>query len=200
MVNVPMRRAVESDVEREEAQIPPSLPLDEMYPIEAMYSVRQSVRSLTAVVITATAYLTILPNPWLISPLSLFFFGSAMKLSICIFLITSLYWELYRRCFRYYSNRGRLILSRGILLRHHCSLPLLPLIEISVQQTALDALFGLYQVHVVTAVDPTKELGRIEGLNKTNAAGMYSVLTEILFLQQQSTPPHPGEDFDIEIE
>lgn len=177
------------------------LPLDEVYPIDSMFAVRQSIRALIAVGVSAALYLTLVPTPSLFSPSSIFLFALAMKLSAVAFLASSLYWEVYRRCFHYHCNRGRLVISRGIVLRHHCSLPLLPLVEIAVKQTSLDALFGLYQVHVVTAVDPSKELGRIEGLNRANAFGLYSVLTEILHIQQSMSPaPGSSEDYDIEIE
>lgn len=154
------------------------------FPMQPAYVMRRSVRWLLFSILAALVYFLFsaghIPLPWgtdRLLRLGIRFFP------LC-FLVSLVRWELHRRTFRYRVEGGRLVVERGVFVPTRSSLPILPISEVAVRRTGLDLLFGLHTVHLITAVDPGKNQGVIEGLSRHSAHGMYTVLSNLLRAQQ----------------
>lgn len=159
--------------------------LSERYPIEITYSLKRSLPYLFACIVLWCYYLVAYDVVGGVGEETFmqWFLFLVTRLSIVAFALRLIYCELYRRSFTVTLEGYRLLITRGVAIQTQGSLPLLPVTEIYIRQTPLDALFGLYQVHVLAAIDPTHEFGMIEGLSRDNAIELHRLLSQKLHEQ-----------------
>ena len=171
--------------------------LTKKFPTSKMYTLRVSLGWILASIISAFFYF------FAVHILAIFEPGSIMA-NINLFLVLTIavcaiakliYSEIYRRFLKYRIEDFRLIVSRGIFFKKVGSIPFSLFAEVYVKQNLIDWIIGVYEFHLMLALDPTREFTRIEGLSKNSAFGLKKFITE--FVSRQVYVPEPGQKISV---
>jgi membrane protein YdbS with pleckstrin-like domain len=103
-----------------------------------------------------------------------------IRLGLVSFIASLVYWEVYRRTYIYKTEGFRFIVCKGVFIRHHSSIPLLPVNEVHVVREGLDYLLGLYKIKIIAPLSSQTSIGIIEGLGRTSAFGIAKLISEQL--------------------
>jgi hypothetical protein len=96
----------------------------------------------------------------------------------------------YRRCYQYRIERGRLLISRGVIQKEEALLPLMPLTELYIRRSWVDLLFGLSNVYIAVILERAQKIGEVRGLRHKDALRVRDEILRVIEVQQQ-LPPTP---------
>jgi membrane protein YdbS with pleckstrin-like domain len=103
-----------------------------------------------------------------------------IKLTVLLVVLTTIYWELYRRSLRLSLRAFRFEFTRGVFWKVRGSLPLMAGNQVYIKQSPLDMLFGLYKVHILVPGPQDENYTSIEGLSYKRAQQLNAFLTREL--------------------
>lgn len=109
-----------------------------------------------------------------------------------LFLLYSSYTRAYIREYSYVLQEGVLVIRKGVFFSREVQVMPADLLQISVNQGALDRLFGLYDIHFGQIQDPWGMPKHIDGLDAETAESLTTFLTRLVG-DQSTTPQSIGE-------
>ena len=85
-----------------------------------------------------------------------------------------LYWKRY-----FYDVEGpNLVIRKGVIARREITIPFNRITDVYVDQDILDALFGLYDVHVSTPTEQSGRFAHIDGVGKAGSQRLRQLILE----------------------
>lgn len=127
----------------------------------------------------------VVPRAWALHDAKLMLFS----IFAGIVVLRLAYFELYRRTLVFRIEGFRFYISRGVIFKRVGSLPIVPFAEIYVQQDIGDKLCFVYHLHLLTALDPTKNFVSFEGLSRKTAYALKEFISDFLSKQVYIPPP-----------
>ncbi len=114
-----------------------------------------------------------------------------------IVIIRLAYYELYRRTLVFRIEGFRFYISRGVIFKRIGSLPIVPFAEIYIHQDIWDKLCFVYHLHLLTALDPTKNFVSFEGLSRQTAYELKEFISDFLSKQVYIPPPDMKAELNL---
>jgi hypothetical protein len=180
-------------VEKNKLELAPGQAVDllRLFPMSWRYAIRVNIFWLLSFFSVAGLFYWLVEVNQIVS--SAWALRDAKVLLFAIFgsvvLLRIIYFELYRRTLVFRIEGFRFFISRGVIFKRVGSLPIVPFAEIYVQQDLGDKLCGVYHLHLLTALDPTKKFVSFEGLARKTAYDLKLFISEFLNRQIYIPPP-----------
>jgi len=113
-----------------------------------------------------------------------------------VFWAVLLLWNPIRQCFYFrsyfYDITGRnIVIRKGVLARQEISLPFSKITDVYVDQDIIDALLGLYDVHVSTPTHTSSQFAHIDGVNRADSEKLRNLFLERIDENVSSTGKGP---------
>ena len=115
---------------------------------------------------------------------------SALLVGVLLVLAARMiYGFLHRATYQYRIHRGRLQITRGVVVREEALLPLMPLTELYIKRSWIDLLFGLSNVYIAVILERAQRIGEIRGLRHRDALRVRDEILHVIEEQQQALAP-----------
>ena len=89
-----------------------------------------------------------------------------------------LYQYLYYRSYFYDVDDENVTIRKGVVAKKEITLPFSKVTDVYVDQDVVDAVFGLYDVHISTPTASSGEFAHIDGVNKEGSIALKEMLLE----------------------
>jgi len=99
-------------------------------------------------------------------------------------LFDAVYEALYISSIKYSTDDASLTIAKGIISRHEITLPFNRITDLYIDQSVLDRIFGLYDLHFSTPTASSGSAAHISGLNKKDCETLRQIMLDAL---QKST-------------
>ena len=160
--------------------------LNDKYPIQKIKILREVISKMFGLVLIALFFYIIIiwkgglseslqsePNSIIVQSLILVVFGF-------IILLDAVYEALYISSFKYFTDGTSISISKGVIAKHEITLPFNRITDLYVDQSVIDRIFGLYDLHFSTPTASSGSAAHIEGLNKAGCHALRALILEAL--------------------
>lgn len=87
---------------------------------------------------------------------------------LLLIILNAVYEALYISSFKYFTDGSSITIAKGVISKHEITLPFSRITDLYVDQSMMDRVFGLYDLHFSTPTATSGSAAHIAGLNKSD--------------------------------